>query len=68
MLEYIRVYAKTEHPIISSRACPLCEWDSEEKDGMWVGKNRKPCTFHFALNQLYALKIEGEEDIWKDEN
>jgi len=64
MLEYIRVYAKTEHPIISSRACPLCEWDSEVKDGMWVGRNRKVCTYHYALNQLYALKIDGKEDIW----
>ena len=64
VLEHIRVYSKTEHPIISSRACPLCDWDSEVKDGMWVGKKRKPCTYHLALNQLYALKIEGEEDIW----
>ena len=68
MLEHIKIYAKNEHPILSSRACPLCEWDGEVENGMWKGTNRKPCTFHFALHQLYALKIEDKKDIWNDEN
>jgi len=67
-LERIKIYAKNEHPILSSRACPLCEWTGTVEGGMWKGTNRKPCSYHFALNQLYALKIEGEKDIWKNEN
>ena len=65
MLEYIKVYAKHDHPILTSRACPLCQWETEQiENGMWVGKHKTPCTYHYALNQLYALKVEGREDIW----
>lgn len=67
-LELIKVYAKNEHPMLSSRPCPLCEWDSTVEDGIWKGQNRKPCSYHYALNQLYKLKIDGREDIWHDEN
>jgi len=67
-LEYIEVYAKNDHPLLSSKPCPLCRWDSGIKDGMWVGAHREFCSYHYALNQLYALKIEGQEDIWHDEN
>jgi hypothetical protein len=67
-LERIKVYAKNEHPILSSRPCPLCEWDSTVEDGIWKGQNRKPCSYHFALDQLYKLKVVGREDIWNDES
>jgi hypothetical protein len=67
-LERIKVYAKNEHPMLSSRPCPLCEWDSTVEKGIWKGQNRKPCSYHFALDQLYKLKVVGREDIWNDES
>lgn len=66
-LERIKVYAKNEHPLLSSRPCPLCEWDSTVEKGIWKGQNRKPCSYHYALNQIYKLKIEGREDIWNED-
>jgi len=65
-LERIKVYANGEHPLLSSRPCPLCEWDSTVESGIWKGQNRKPCSYHFALDQLYRLKIEGQKDIWNE--
>jgi len=67
-LEYIKSYANGEHPILSSRPCPLCEWNGTVQDGMWSGKHIKFCSYHYAINQLYKLKIEGQKDIWGDEN
>jgi len=69
LLEYIQVYAKNDHPLLSSKPCPLCDWDGVVDDnGMWKGKHIKHCSYHFALNQLYKLKIDGQEDIWDDED
>ena len=67
-LECIKIYATNEHPMLSSHPCPLCQWESTVENGIWKGTNRKPCSYHFALNQLYKLKIDGQEDIWHDEN
>ena len=59
-LELIENYARKEHPLISSRACPLCAWDWEqdEKTGWAMGTNRKQCSYHMALHNLYKCKIE----------
>lgn len=61
-LELIIAYAKNEHPMLSSRPCPLCEWDSTVENGIWKGQNRKPCSYHYALHQLYKIKIEGQDE------
>ncbi len=63
-LEYIQAYAKTQHPLISSQACPLCtwEWEIDEKTGFGKGSNRQECGYHYALNQLYRIKILDEEE------
>lgn len=63
-LEQIKVYAKTQHPLISSQACPLCEWSwkMDEKTGFGVGTRGKDCSYHHALHQLYTLKIEDSNE------
>lgn len=66
MLEHIRVYANNQHPLLSSMACPLCEWSGEVENGFWKGRRGKSCSYHYALHQLYALKIDGEADMWDE--
>ena len=62
-LEQINAYSKTQHPLISSHPCPLCEWDWEidEKTGFGMGTHRKECGYHYALHELYKIKIVDEE-------
>jgi len=59
-LALIKNYATKEHPLVSSRACPLCTWDwkQDEKTGWAMGTNRKQCSYHMALHNLYICKIE----------
>lgn len=63
-LEQIQAYSKSQHPLISSQACPLCEWNWEYDDetGFGKGKRIKECGYHHALNQLYTIKIEGNDE------
>ena len=63
-LEYIQSYAKRDHPLLSSRPCPLCDWQGviDEETGFWKGKHRKFCSFHEAINWLYGLNVEQKDE------
>lgn len=66
-LTIIEDYAAKQHPLVSSKACPLCTWvwDTDPKFPGWAqGKRIKDCSYHHALNQLYTIKQKMYKADW----